>query len=76
MTSYNRGHPIEYLNGQWVYSDIKVPIDREERSCARCGRLPTTEGYDTCLGHIPGVISACCGHGVEESYIMYIEKEH
>jgi hypothetical protein len=32
--------------------------------------MPTSEGYDACLGFIPGVESACCGHGVEEPYQM------
>jgi len=66
---YNRGNPIEYCNGQWVYSD-GVPLSQEERPCARCGRMPTAEGYDACLGHIDGATSACCGHGVEKGYIV------
>lgn len=61
--SYLRGHRIEYLNGKWVYLDTKEPIERE-RPCIRCGKMPTKEGYDACLGFIPNVKSACCGHGV------------
>lgn len=34
----------------------------------------TARGYAACLGHIDGVISACCGHGVEKGYIMYPDK--
>lgn len=60
--SYQRGHPIEY-NGQWVYSDDKTPIVKE-RPCVRCRQMATREGYDACLGYIPGAKSACCGHGV------------
>ena len=37
--------------------------------------MPTKEGYDACLGHVKGAKSACCGHGVEESYVMYEENE-
>ncbi|MEA4813872.1 MAG: hypothetical protein VB112_03050 [Oscillospiraceae bacterium] len=70
VTGYNRGHPIIYLNGEWVYSDNLVPIKNEERPCVRCGRMPTPEGYDACLGYIPGVTSACCGHGVEPGYLI------
>ena len=33
--------------------------------------MPTKEGYDACLGHIDGAKSACCGHGVEEPYVLY-----
>lgn len=52
-TGHKRGHPIQYINGQWVYIDNGVPISQEERACARCGRMPTQEGYDACLGYIP-----------------------
>jgi hypothetical protein len=70
VTGYTRGNPIEYVNGEWVYSNDKVPIANEERPCTRCGRMPTPEGYDACLGHIPGATSACCGHGVEKPYVI------
>lgn len=60
--SYQRGHPIEYAD-KWVYSDDGTPIS-EVRSCIRCGLDPTPEGHDACLGDIPGIKSACCGHGV------------
>ena len=51
--------------------DTKELLDLDNpRSCKRCGRLPTKEGYDNCLGYIKGVIAACCGHGVEEGYIL------
>ena len=36
-----------------------------ERPCPRCGEMPTEEGHDACLGTLPGVVNACCGHGVE-----------
>jgi len=62
--AFKRGHMIAFLS-QWVYSDNKTPISTE-RPCIRCGMMPTTEGYDACLGYIPGVTSACCGHGVEK----------
>jgi len=73
ITSYQRGHLIEYnlLTKQWVYSDDKSSIEKE-RPCIRCGELPTKEGYDTCLGHIPGLKSACCGHGVEAPYLIVV----
>lgn len=64
IRGFRRGNPIEYQNNRWVYSDDKTPVEDEERPCTRCGRMPTPEGYDACLGHIEGVISACCGHGI------------
>lgn len=66
--SFLRGHPIEYNGRKWVYSDNKAPIDSEVRVCVRCGQQRTPEGYDACLGYLPGVTAACCGHGVEEPY--------
>lgn len=70
VTGHSRGNPIEYRNGKWVYLD-GVPINQEERPCVRCGRMPTPEGYDYCTGYIAGVTSFCCGHGVEEPYIIF-----
>lgn len=63
VRSYQRGHPIEFNGREWVYSDTMTTI-AEERVCVRCGRLPTDEGYDACLGKLKGVVAACCGHGV------------
>ncbi len=65
--SSQRGHKIEY-HGAWVYSDTKEAISTE-RCCIRCGKYPTKEGHDACIGHIPNVISACCGHGIENAYM-------
>jgi hypothetical protein len=39
--------------------------------CVKCGKFPTKEGHDACLGTLPGVIDACCGHGVREAYIHF-----
>jgi hypothetical protein len=57
----------------------------EPRACAFCGDepRPCEEGcgyvrdnsnptiwfHDPCLGHLWGVRSACCGHGVEPGYV-------
>lgn len=67
--SYLRGNPIEYGGKRWVYSDDKSPIS-VERACVKCGRMPTKEGYDACLGYISGATSACCGHGVGNPILM------
>ena len=72
IKSYSRGHEIYFNKDQWLYCDNNEPID-EYRPCKRCGRIPTLEGYDACLGYIEGAISACCGHGVEEPYIVMKE---
>lgn len=71
-TSYSRGHKIIYQNNEWLYLDSKQSITNE-RPCIKCGKMPTPEEYDACLGYIPNVIHACCGHGVEDKYIIYKE---
>jgi hypothetical protein len=81
ITATKRGHTIildggfrltcdgwELLPGAtWRYLDTGEPAD-VERPCVRCGQMPTPEGHDACLGTVPGVKAACCGHGVTEPY--------
>lgn len=77
--SHFRGHPIEWVDGRWVYADTKEALPGfggfpYPRYCAKCGlKTPLGEGeVDPCLGVLPGVDNACCGHGVrEESYIRF-----
>lgn len=40
--------------------------------CARCLK-PYTAGrqVDPCLGQLPGVAAACCGHGADDGYVMF-----
>lgn len=69
--AYNRGHKIKFIPCRgWIYSDDFSSIT-VERPCKKCGRLPTIEGYDACLGFIEGVSSACCGHGVKEGFVKF-----
>lgn len=42
------------------------------RGCVECGRLPTPEGYDACLGVLPDVVSACCGHGGRSRFTVSV----
>jgi len=70
ITSYKRGYKIIWYKNRWIYADNKESI-KIERPCIRCGRMPTEEGYDACLGKLPNVKFACCGHGIEERSIMY-----
>lgn len=60
--TYDRGHRIDLIDGKWLYTDGREWD--ESRPCPRCGLMPTPEGHDACLGHIPGMHSVCCGHGV------------
>lgn len=49
------------------------PHGRRHRGelCARCFRELPEEGPDPCLGMLPGVEFACCGHGKGRGYIVF-----
>lgn len=74
-TSEYRGHPIEYVNDVWIYSDNKTPVAQDKnRACGHCHKPSTPEGHDDCLGTLPGIMNACCGHGcIEEMYIQFLD---
>ena len=73
--SYYRGHKIEYINNEWVYSDTKKLVsENKNRACGKCGKSETKEGHDACLGILPGFMNACCGHGVDEPYIQFLDE--
>jgi hypothetical protein len=65
--SWSNGNPITFIDGVWRYSD-NMEIADNPRKCPKCGRVPTDNGHDACLGNIPGVFAACCGHGVYRGY--------
>lgn len=69
ITSHLRGHEIYYKNGDWYYLDDDTIAD-DSRPCKKCGKYPTKEGCDACIGYLEGVTSACCGHGVEKGFII------
>lgn len=71
-----RGHPIEWdaLRQIWIYCDTREPTIEawRERACGHCGEHSTPEGHDACLGTLPGVTNACCGHGhASEAYVQH-----
>ena len=71
-----RGHEIEYINDEWLYSDTKetVKSNYNERPCGNCGKPFTPEGHDGCLGTLKGIMNACCGHGeVKDAYIQFLD---
>lgn len=78
VKSYWRGHRVIWVEGtppeegMWVYEDTKEPTAGNDRNCGHCGKENTKEGYDGCLGALPGVKNACCGHDVRgEAYIVF-----
>lgn len=79
--SHFRGWPIVWVgskkDGYWTYKDTgeRLPATGGKiRPCKKCGELFTLgEGeVDPCLGVLPGVNNACCGHGIRDSsYIRF-----
>lgn len=65
------GHRINWdvKKMRWIFSDGK-PI-KNIKPCPKCGMLPTKEGHDDCIKNLPGIIYACCGHGIEEGYLYF-----
>lgn len=71
-----RGHPI-YFNGEWRYKDNGEPTAEnwKHRACGHCEKPNRPDEHDACLGELPGVINACCGHGNErDAYIMFEDE--
>ncbi len=77
--SYFRGHPIvrDEHNKCWRYEDTRAiaGFGFEVRPCKRCGRQfegSNVGEADPCLGELPGVDNACCGHGARKNaYIRF-----
>lgn len=79
--SYVRGWAA-YFDGEiWRWESTGEPAagwsGGRERPCRFCARVaaPSDEvdgslSPDPCLGFIPGVTSACCGHGIERGYLQ------
>lgn len=76
----SRGHWIGRPPGFVAvhYLDLDEVQVREQyddsRPCTACGQHSTPEGYDACLGHLDGVAYACCGHGLDDSWV-YVSFE-
>lgn len=73
-----RGHEIYHDGKDWRYCDNhqKTVENWENRPCCACGKENTPEGHDGCLGTLPGVINACCGHGrIGEAYVQFEDKK-
>jgi len=69
-----RGYDIELFEDEWIYSDTKKSTSENwvKIPCGYCGMNFTKEGHDGCLGVLPKIMNACCGHGVNrEAYIQY-----
>jgi hypothetical protein len=54
---------------KWYYYD-GTEADKPKK-CPKCHKLPDENEHDACLGNLPGVKNACCGHGGHEGYIQF-----
>lgn len=70
VTGHSRGRPTVFVKNEWLWADT-LELITNKRPCVRCGRIPTAEGYDACLGYIPKVVAACCGHGIFDGHITF-----
>lgn len=72
-SSKHRGHAIYLKDGKWVYSDTGGLVsDDPVRVCGFCSMQQTFKGHDGCLGTLPDVMNACCGHGDDNTaYIQF-----
>lgn len=43
----------------------------QDKTCNLCRRILPNEGPDPCIGILPGVDYACCGHG-KNGYISFM----
>ena len=72
-----RGHPITWDGEEWRFVDTGKPTVEGygKRPCIECGEIFHGSNHgdaDPCLGNLPGVDNACCGHGVQrESYVRF-----
>jgi len=59
-------------NGVWLYKEDNTPISIK-KPCPKCNEFKLDNGNDPCLGDLPGVVGACCGHGRKEQqgYILF-----
>ena len=59
------------LRGNKVYNKVSTHKKAaKELPCGRCGKPPINK-HDPCIANLPGVENACCGHGIEEGYIVF-----
>ena len=59
------GKPDSYIDSG---KPIEIPC---ARPCPKCGRFQSPQGFDPCIANLPGVLAACCGHGVQPGYITF-----
>jgi len=69
-----RGHKLVRIGTEWRYADtLDLVVWGDGRPCGFCGKHSTPEDHDGCLGTLPGVMNACCGHGPDGHEGAYVQ---
>ena len=73
VTGYIFGNKAFYDQDSQTFRwlDDGLEVEGNPRPCPQCGQLPNENGHDPCIGTIPGVVSACCGHGIHDGIILW-----
>ncbi len=72
ISSRWRGHDIYFKDDRWFYLNTSTPVADSECPCGHCGAKVTENGHDGCIGKLPSVMNACCGHGVtSDAYVQF-----
>jgi hypothetical protein len=62
------GHVIDDTPAGPVYRDDGSPVDfKNPRPCLGCKAACREGEHDPCIANLPGVLNACCGHGLDQS---------
>lgn len=74
----HRGHIMTETPQGWVYADTgRLVSEWPNRPCGHCHLPNRADGHDACLGELPGVTNACCGHGhAASAYIQTTVEEN
>lgn len=73
-TSTTRGNPIHFDESKqaWLVTETGEKLKDAELDCTVCKQPCPLKEPDPCLGELPGVRHACCGHGdPSQAYIVF-----
>ena len=57
--------------GEKLPSAGTTPESGYARHCDKCDKDMGDNEPDACWGYLPGVIFACCGHGIRQGYVLF-----